>query len=402
MPKGSAFSSTGCRRTFPNDVHGLVRFDGTPLYEHADPREGFHQDWNTLIYNFGRTEVRNFLVANALFWVERYGVDGLRVDAVASMLYRDYSRKAGEWVPNIHGGRENLEAIAFLKRMNEVGRRRAAAGDARSPRNRPPSRRLAARPSRRASASLQVEHGLDARHAAVHGARPDPPRHHHGRDDVLAGLCVQRELRAAALARRGRARQGLAARQDAGRPLAEVRQPARLLRLHVRPPGKKLLFMGCEFAQESEWNHERSLDWHLLDRPEHQGVQRLVRDLNRLHRETAALHECDVTPDGFEWIDHGDAERSVLAFVRRGRSAESFVVVVCNFTPVPHAQYRIGVPRPGVYRERINTDSTYYGGSNVGTPYGEVTAEAVPWHGRPQSIALTLPPLATVFFEWKV
>ena len=165
-------------------------------------------------------------------------------------------------------------------------------------------------------------------------------------------------------------------------------------------PGKKLLFMGSEFAQEAEWNHDRSLDWHLLDQSEHRGVQNLVRDLNRLHRECAALHECDFTPDGFEWIDHGDAERSMLAFVRRGRSSASLIVVVCNFTPVPHPNFRVGVPQAGRYRERVNTDSTHYGGSNVGTPYGEVTAEPIGWHGRAQSIALTLPPLAAVFFEW--
>jgi len=387
---------------FPNDVHGLVRFDGTPLYEHADPREGFHQDWNTLIYNFGRTEVRNFLVANALFWVERYGVDGLRVDAVASMLYRDYSRKAGEWVPNIHGGRENLEAIAFLKRMNEVvGVARAQAMTVAEESTAFPG---VSRPPSTGGLGFHFKWNMGWMHDTLQYMARDPVHRRHHQGEMTFSLVYAFSENFVLPLSHDEVVHGKASLLgkmpgDRWQKFANLRAYYGFMFGH---PGKKLLFMGSEFAQESEWNHDRSLDWHLLDRLEHQGVQRLVRDLNRLHREIGALHECDVTPDGFEWIDHGDAERSVLAFVRRGRSAESFVVVVCNFTPVPHAQYRIGVPRPGVYRERINTDSTYYGGSNVGTPYGEVTAEAVPWHGRPQSIALTLPPLATVFFEWKV
>jgi len=387
---------------FPNDVHGLVRFDGTPLYEHADPREGFHQDWNTLIYNFGRTEVRNFLVANALFWVERYGVDGLRVDAVASMLYRDYSRKAGEWVPNVHGGRENLEAIAFLKRMNEVvGVARAQAMTVAEESTAFPG---VSRPPSTGGLGFHFKWNMGWMHDTLQYMARDPVHRRHHQGEMTFSLVYAFSENFVLPLSHDEVVHGKASLLgkmpgDRWQKFANLRAYYGFMFGH---PGKKLLFMGSEFAQESEWNHDRSLDWHLLDRLEHQGVQRLVRDLNRLHREIGALHECDVTPDGFEWIDHGDAERSVLAFVRRGRSAESFVVVVCNFTPVPHAQYRIGVPRPGVYRERINTDSTYYGGSNVGTPYGEVTAEVVPWHGRPQSIALTLPPLATVFFEWKV
>jgi 1,4-alpha-glucan branching enzyme len=385
---------------FPNDAHGLVRFDGTPLYEHADPREGFHPDWNTLIYNVGRTEVRNFRVANALYWVERYGVDGLRVDAVASMLYRDYSRKAGEWVPNVHGGRENLEAIAFLKRMNEVvGVARPQAITVAEESTAFPG---VSRPPSDGGLGFHFKWNMGWMHDTLQYMARDPVhrRHHHGEmtfslvyafsENFVLPLSHDEVVHG---------KGSLLAKMpgDRWQQFANLRAYYGFMFGH---PGKKLLFMGSEFAQEAEWNHDRSLDWHLLDRPEHQGVQRLVRDLNRLHRESPALHECDVTPDGFEWIDHGDAERSVLAFVRRGRSAESLVVVVCNFTPVPHPDFRIGVPQPGRYRERLNTDSMHYGGSNVGTPYGEVTADPVAWHGRAQSIAMTLPPLATVFFEW--
>jgi hypothetical protein len=246
---------------FPTDEHGLARFDGTHLYEYADPREGFHNDWNTLIYNFGRTEVRNFLVGNALYWLERFGVDGLRVDAVASMLYRDYSRKAGEWIPNVHGGRENLEAIAFLKRANEVvGSERPAGRHAGRGVHRVPGR-VAAHLRGRPGLPLQVEHGLDARHAAVHGARPDPPQPPPGRADLRADVRLQRELRAAAVARRGGARQGLAAGQDAGRPLAAVRQPAGLLRLHVGPPGQEAAVHGLRVcaAARVEPRHQPGL-----------------------------------------------------------------------------------------------------------------------------------------------
>ena len=385
---------------FPNDAHGLVRFDGTPLYEHADPREGFHQDWNTLIYNFGRTEVRNFLVANALFWVERYGVDGLRVDAVASMLYRDYSRKAGEWVPNIHGGRENLEAIAFLKRMNEVvGVARPQAMTVAEESTAFPG---VSRPPSSGGLGFHFKWNMGWMHDTLQYMARDPVHRRHHQGEMTFSLVYAFSENFVLPLSHDEVVHGkgsLLAKMpgDRWQKFANLRAYYGFMFGH---PGKKLLFMGSEFAQEGEWNHDRSLDWHLLDQPEHRGVQRLVRDLNRLHRDSAALHECDFTPDAFEWIDHGDAERSVLAFVRRGRSAASLVVVVCNFTPVPHRRYRIGVPQPGLYRERINTDSTHYGGSNVGTPYGEVTAEAVAWHGRPQSIELLLPPLATVFFEW--
>jgi 1,4-alpha-glucan branching enzyme len=385
---------------FPTDAHGLADFDGTALYEYADPREGFHQDWNTLIYNLGRTEVRNFLVGNALYWLERYGVDGLRVDAVASMLYRDYSRKAGEWVPNVHGGRENLEAISFLRRMNEVvGSERPQAVTLAEESTAFPA---VSRPTFSGGLGFHYKWNMGWMHDTLQYIARDPiyRKHHHGEitfslvyafsenfvlpishDEVVHG-------KGSMLAKMP---------GDAWQKFANLRAYYGFMFAH---PGKKLLFMGCEFAQGAEWNHDRSLDWHQLEIPAHAGVQHLLQDLNRLYRATPALYQRDFDGAGFEWIDHNDAERSVLSFIRRGHSADALIVVACNFTPAVHQGYRIGVPNPGVYKERINTDSVHYGGSNVGAPFGEVTAQPVPAHGRLYSIELTLPPLAAMFFEW--
>jgi 1,4-alpha-glucan branching enzyme len=385
---------------FPSDAHGLAQFDGTPLYEHADPREGFHQDWNTLIYNFGRAEVRNFLVANALFWVERYGVDGLRVDAVASMLYRDYSRKPGEWVPNIHGGRENLEAIAFLRRMNEVvGVERPQAVTVAEESTAFPN---VSRPVYAGGLGFHYKWNMGWMHDTLQYMARDPVhrRHHQGEMSFsLAYAFTENFVLPLSHDEVVHGKGALLAKMpgDRWQQFANLRAYYGFMFGH---PGKKLLFMGGEFGQEREWNHDRGLDWHLLDAPEHRGLQALVRDLNRLYAATPALHERDFTPDGFEWISHDDAAHSVLAFVRRGASPDRLVLVVCNFTPVVQHDYRLGVPRLGVWRERINTDSEHYGGSNVGTVFGELTAQAVPWHGQAQSLVLVLPPLATVFFEW--
>jgi len=386
---------------FPSDAHGLALFDGTPLYEHADPREGFHQDWNTLIYNFGRTEVRNFLVANALYWLERYDVDGLRVDAVASMLYRDYSRKPGEWVPNVHGGRENLEAIAFLKRMNEVvgGERPQAVTIAEESTAFP----AVSRPTFAGGLGFHYKWNMGWMHDTLSYISRDPIHRRHHHDELSFGLVYAFNENFVLPISHDEVVHGkgsLLAKMpgDRWQKFANLRAYFGFMFGH---PGKKLLFMGCEFAQEREWNHDQSLDWHLLDDPQHQGVQRLLRDLNRLYRETPALHQRDFDASGFEWIDHQDAERSVLSFIRRGNRADAFVVVVCNFTPTVHHGFRVGVPEPGVYRERINTDSQHYGGSNVGTSFGEVTAQPIAWQGRSHCIEFALPPLATVIFEWK-
>ncbi len=385
---------------FPTDAHGLANFDGTHLYEYADPREGFHQDWNTLIYNLGRTEVRNFLVGNALYWLERYGVDGLRVDAVASMLYRDYSRKHGEWIPNVHGGRENLEAIGFLKRMNEVvGGERAQAVTLAEESTAFPA---VSRPVFAGGLGFHYKWNMGWMHDTLQYMARDPVhrKHHHG-EITFSLVYAFNENFVLPISHdevvHGKGSLLTKMPGDRWQRFANLRAYYGFMFGH---PGKKLLFMGCEFAQEREWNHEHSLDWHLLGDPAHAGVQRLLQDLNRLYQSTPALYQRDFDGSGFEWIDHNDAERSVLSFIRRGAHANSMVVVVCNFTPTVQRDYRIGVPEAGVYVERINTDSGHYGGSNVGAPFGEITAEALPWQGKPCSLHLSLPPLATVFFTW--
>ena len=385
---------------FPSDAHGLANFDGTHLYEYADPREGFHQDWNTLIYNLGRTEVRNFLVGNALYWLERFGVDGLRVDAVASMLYRDYSRKDGEWIPNIHGGRENLEAIAFLKRMNEVvGVEREQAITLAEESTAFPA---VSRPTFAGGLGFHYKWNMGWMHDTLSYMARDPiHRKHHQGEMSFSLVYAFNENFVLPISHdevvHGKGSLLTKMPGDRWQQLANVRAFLGYMFAH---PGKKLLFMGCEFAQEREWNHEHSLDWHLLDNPAHAGVQHLVRDLNALYRATPALHQQDFVPAGFEWIEHSNAEHSVLSFIRRGTCNTSYMLVVCNFTPTAREGYRLGVPQAGNYRERLNTDSTHYGGSNVGTPLGSATSTPTPCHGKPHSIVLTLPPLATVFFEW--
>jgi 1,4-alpha-glucan branching enzyme len=385
---------------FPTDAHGLANFDGTQLYEYADPREGFHQDWNTLIYNLGRTEVSNYLVANALYWLERYNVDGLRVDAVASMLYRDYSRKHGEWVPNVHGGRENLEAISFLKRMNEIvgGERPQAVTLAEESTAFP----AVSRPTYAGGLGFHYKWNMGWMHDTLQYMSRDPlyRKHHHG--EMTFGMVYAfNENFVLPISHdevvHGKGSMLTKMPGDRWQKFANLRAYYGFMFGH---PGKKLLFMGCEFAQEREWNHDQSLDWHLLGDAHHEGVQRLLHDLNRLYQATPALYQLDFVPEGFEWIDHNDAEHSVLSFARRGKDANTLVVVVCNFTPVVQRDYRVGVPQAGVYVERINTDSTHYGGSNVGAPFGEITAEPIGWHGKSHSLQLNLPPLATVFFEW--
>ncbi len=384
---------------FPTDAHGLSRFDGSHLYEYADPREGFHQDWNTLIYNLGRTEVRNFLVGNALYWLEHFGVDGLRVDAVASMLYRDYSRQPGQWIPNAHGGRENLEAIAFLKRMNEVvGSERPQATTVAEESTAFPQ---VSRPVHAGGLGFHCKWNMGWMHDTLAYIQRDPIHRKHHHHELTFGLVYAFNENFVLPISHDEVVHGKGSLLgkmpgDRWQQFANLRAYLGFMYAH---PGKKLLFMGCEFAQQREWNHDQSLDWHLLDDPAHAGVQRLVRDLNHLVRDTPALHQRDFTPDGFEWIDHHDAPRSVLSFIRRGAAPGAHVVVVCNFTPIVHRDHVVGVPAGGTYRERVNTDSVHYGGSNVGAPFGEVAARDLPWQGQPHSIVLTLPPLACVFLE---
>jgi 1,4-alpha-glucan branching enzyme len=385
---------------FPTDPHGLGQFDGTPLYEHADPREGFHNDWNTLIYHTGRAEVRNFLLGNALYWLERFGVDGLRVDAVASMLYRDYSRAPGEWIPNVHGGRENLENIDFLRRMNAIiAQERPAAITVAEDSSTFPA---VSRPTDAGGLGFDYKWNMGWMHDTLQYMRRDPVHRKHHQDEMRFGLSYAfHENFVLPLSHdevvHGKGSLLRKMPGDRWQQFANVRAYLGFMYGH---PGKKLLFMGCEFAQDREWNHDQGLDWHLLDDPAHAGVQRLVRDLNHCYRALPALHQRDCSADGFEWIDHSDTDHSVLAFMRWGADAQTLVVVVCHFTPTVLQGYRIGVPRSGTYRERINTDSTYYGGSNVGTPLGAAATQAMPFHGQPHSITLTLPPLATVLLEW--
>ena len=384
---------------FPNDQHGLVRFDGQALYEHADPREGFHTDWGTLIYNFGRREVFNYLVGNALFWIEEYGVDALRVDAVASMLYRDYSRKAGEWIPNAFGGRENLEAVHFLRRMNEVlGQECPGAATFAEESTAWPS---VSRPPSMGGLGFHFKWNMGWMHDVLSYMTHDPVHRRYHHNQLTFGLLyafTENFVLPLSHDEVVHGKGSLISKMpgDYWQKFANLRALYGFMWGH---PGKKLLFMGGEFAQWNEWDDEKSLDWNLLDYPLHEGVRRLITDLNRFYKQTPALYEIDFEHPGFEWISANDSENSVIAFVRRGLDRSRAVFCVSNFTPVVRENYRLGVPGPGVYYERINTDSEYYGGSNVGNSFGCVNAEPIPSHGREWSICLTLPPLATLFLE---
>ena len=384
---------------FPSDAHGLARFDGSHLYEYADPREGFHNDWKTLIYNFGRTEVRNFLVGSALYWLERFDIDGLRVDAVASMLYRDYSRQAGQWIPNTHGGRENLEAIAFLKRLNEVigGERPQAITLAEESTSFPG----VSRPTYAGGLGFHFKWNMGWMHDTLKYMARDPVHRAWHHAEMTFGLVYAFDENFVLPLSHDEVVHGKGSLLrkmpgDRWQQFANLRAYYGFMWGH---PGKKLLFMGCEFAQDREWDHDRSLDWHLLQDSNHAGVQRLVRDLNTLYKASPALHSLDFSGAGFEWIDHQDARRSVFSFVRKGAQGE-LMLVVSNMTPVVHHGFRLGVPAPGRWQEKLNTDSAFYGGSNVGTPLGAASSEHVPCHDRPHSVLLNLPPLATVFLQW--
>ena len=383
---------------FPNDAHGLAQFDGTHLYEHADPRQGFHQDWGTYIYNYGRKEVEAFLVANARFWVERYGLDGLRVDAVASMLYLDYSRKAGEWVPNRHGGNENLEAIAFLRRMNETAY--AASPDAITVAEESTAWPGVSRPTWAGGLGFGFKWNMGWMHDTLRYMSRDPiyRRFHH--DDLTFGLLYAFTENFILPLSHDEVVHGKGSllgkmQGDRWQRFANLRAYYAFMWGH---PGKKLLFMGCEFAQEREWNHDISLDWHLLDDPMHKGVQDVVRDLNHAYRRAPALHERDCEPDGFRWLVSDDRDNSILAFARFNRDRSNIVIVVSNFTPVVRQDYRIGAPRGGFWREIVNTDAACYGGGNVGNGGGLHACEE-PSHGQTHSLCLTIPPLATIMFE---
>ena len=387
---------------FPTDAFALAEFDGTHLYEHADPREGFHQDWNTLIYNYGRTEVRNFLVGNALYWIERFGIDGLRVDAVASMLYRDYSRRDGEWIPNRHGGRENLEAIEFLRRANFiVGTQRPEAVMIAEESTsfplvtRPPSQDLQS-----GGLGFHYKWNMGWMNDTLAYFSRDPVYRSHHHDQLRFSLMYAFSENFVLPLSHDEVVHGKGSliRKMPGDDWQKFANLRAYLGFMWGHPGKKLLFMGCEFAQWNEWNEAAQLDWPLLEQAPHAGVQRLVRDLNAVLRHYPALHQRDVQPDGFAWVSHEDAQHSVIVFERRAAPDEAGhaarVLVICNLTPVVRHGWRIGVPQAGAWRELINTDQTVYGGSGVGN--GVLESEALPWQDQTQSIVMTLPPLATV------
>jgi 1,4-alpha-glucan branching enzyme len=384
---------------FPVDAHGLARFDGSPLFEYADPREGFHRDWNTAIYNFGRHEVRNFLVGSALYWVERYAVDGLRVDAVASMLYRDYSRPSGEWLPNAYGGRENLEAIDFLKRTNEVlGNECPSAITVAEESTAFPGVSM---PTYAGGLGFHYKWNMGWMHDSLQYMAQDPVhrRWHHDRMTFsLAYAFTEKFVLPLSHDEVVHGKGSILSRMpgDAWQKFANLRAYYAFMWGH---PGKKLMFMGQEFAQPAEWNHDETLPWHLLDDPAHGGVQRLVADLNALYRDQPALHRLDGSPAGFEWIDAADAENSIFAWVRRDDLGRQ-LIVVSNMTPLPRPGYRLGVPSEAGttgWREVLNTDAKIYGGSDVGNAGGLLPCEDVGAQGRSRSIQLTLPPLATLY-----
>jgi 1,4-alpha-glucan branching enzyme len=381
---------------FPRDDFALARFDGTALFEHEDPRRGSHPDWGTLIFNYGRHEVRNFLLSSALFWLREYHADGIRVDAVASMLYLDYSREEGQWVPNEFGGREDLDAVSFLKEMNEVlyGRQPGIVSVAEESTAWPG----VSRPTYLGGLGFGFKWNMGWMHDTLAYFRQDPiyRRYHHheltfslmyafsenfvlplSHDEVVHG--------------KGSLYQKMAG--DRWQKFANLRALYAYMWAH---PGKKLLFMGGEIAQEREWSHERSLDWHLLEQGEHSGIQALVRDLNRAYRDEPALWELDADPQGFWWLEANDASDNVIAFARRSADGERVLVFVANLSPVPRGPYRLGLPRSSRWREVLNTDSSFYGGSDVGN-LGGIQPQPIPWHEQPFSAELTLPPLAAIW-----
>jgi 1,4-alpha-glucan branching enzyme len=384
---------------FPRDPDGLGRFDGTHLYEHADPRRGEQPDWGTLIFNYGRNEVANFLAENAHFWLERYHVDGLRVDAVASMLYLDYSRAAGQWLPNEFGGRENLAAVGFLQRLNTALHRRHPGAIVVAEES--TAWPMVSRPTYLGGLGFGFKWNMGWMHDVLGYFALDPVHrkyHHHRLTFGLLYAWSENFVLPLSHDEVVHGKGSLLQRMpgDEWQRFANLRALYGFMYGH---PGKKLLFMGGEFGQGREWHHDRSLDWHLLDSgPYHLGVQRLIRDLNGLYRREAALHELDHEAAGFQWMDCADWEQSVVSFARRAREAAEVVLVVANFTPVPRYGYRVGAPAPGYYRELLNTDAAAYGGSDVGN-LGGVGSEARPWQGQPHSLVLTLPPLGVLMFK---
>ena len=383
---------------FPGDAHGLVYFDGTHLYEHEDPRKGFHPEWTSHIFNYGRYEVRNFLISSALFWLDKYHADGLRIDGVASMLYLDYARADGEWIPNIYGGRENLEAIDFLRSLNrEVYR---AFPDVQTIAEESTAWPMVSRPAHVGGLGFGMKWNMGWMHDTLRFFSVDPVFRKYHQNEITFSIWYAFFENFMLPLSHDEVVYGKGAL--AGKMPGNHRQKLANLRLlfgyQYTHPGKKLVFMGSEFGQWAEWSHEQSVEWHLLQFQSHYGVWQWVKDLNRLYRNEPALHELDFEGAGFEWVDFGDHEQSVISYLRKGKSANEVVLVVCNFTPVPRHNYRIGVPSGGYWRELLNSDAEMYGGSGQGN-FGGVNASSEGIHGRGHSLDLTLPPLSLLVLK---
>jgi 1,4-alpha-glucan branching enzyme len=385
---------------FPNDEYGLGFFDGTHLYEHADPQKGIHPDWESLIFNYGRNEIRSFLISSALFWLHVYHADGLRVDAVASMLYLDYSRKAGEWIPNEFGGRENLEAISFLRRLNESAYQDQP--DIQTIAEESTDWPMVSSPTYLGGLGFGMKWDMGWMHDTLSYMSRDPiyrKYHHDGLTFRMLYAFHENFILPLSHDEVVHGKGSLLGKMpgDDWQKFANLRL---LYGYMYAQPGKKLLFMGGELGQWSEWHHEESLEWHLLKYDSHLGLKQWIRDLNSLYINNPALYELDFESAGFEWIDCSDSQQSVISLLRKSQSAECIMLVVCNFTPVTHFGYKLGAPKGGVWQEVLNSDSKYYGGSGQGN-LGGIIAERVPCHGRPYSLSLTLPPLSAVYFKWK-
>ena len=383
---------------FPDDLHGLVFFDGTHLYEHEDPRKGFHPDWNSYIFNYSRNEVRAFLGSSAVFWLEKYHADGLRIDSVASMLYLDYGRKEGNWIPNIYGGKENIEAISFLRQLNaEVYRE---FPDVQTIAEESTAWPMVSRPTYMGGLGFGMKWNMGWMHDILNYFSNDPifRKYHHNQllfsivyafsENYMLSLSHDEVVYG----------KGSLLNKMPGDDWQKFANLRLLLGYMYAHPGKKLLFMGDEFGQRREWNHEDSLDWHLLQVPQHQGVQQWLKHLHILYRGEPALHELDVEPGGFEWVDCTDWEKSIISFLRIGKTAGDYLLVVCNFTPVARYDYRVGVPTGGYWKEVLNSDAGEYGGSGHGN-LGGINAMPVPYHGRYHSFPLIVPPLGIIFFK---
>jgi 1,4-alpha-glucan branching enzyme len=385
---------------FPSDEHGLGYFDGTYLFEHADPRQRIHPDWDSLVFNYGRKELQSFLISSALFWLKEYHADGLRVDAVASMLYLDYGRKEGEWIPNAYGGKENVEAIVFLRRFNEEIYK--SQPDVQTIAEESTDWPMVSRPTYAGGLGFGMKWDMGWMHDTLSYMAKDPiHRKYHHNQLTFRLIYAYNENFVLPLSHdevvHGK---GSLIRQMSGDDWQRFANLRLLYGYMYGQPGKKLLFMGGEFGQWDEWYHEESLHWHLLEYPLHAALQRWVEDLNKLYKDERALHQLDFDPAGFEWVDSNDSQNSILSFMRQDRSKENPVLIVCNFTPIPRYNYRAGVASGGFWREVLNSDAREYGGSGQGN-MGGVEASPIPFHGRPYSLNLTVPPLGAVFFKCK-